>query len=171
MEENEYKVVKVTNISSFAFNGENGARYNGKDFLLEPGESLTLPFYVGEHLAKHLANAIIINEEPKINKLTGKPIESALWSDAKITELMGKIMSDSYSEEKQTPKTANEKMMDKITDLNKTLKDSTVTEDDVINGKDATTYKDKAEIIKELQAKDIPFEAKSSKAELEKLLA
>lgn len=177
--DNEYKIVKITNISNFDFNGEKGARFGGKDFLIEAGKFLLVPFHVGEHLAKHLAHAIIISGAPvrTEKELAGKGSLAPLWDEARISSLMSQIMTDAYTEEKEIVKSADERMADRIKSLNETLNDDVEgnvsaadLKIDTSEKEGSIVVKDKAQVIEELKAKGMAFDPRASKASLEQLL-
>lgn len=179
MNENDLKIVTVTNISDFDFNGELGARFGGRDYLIPAGKSLTVPFHAGEHFAKHLAQAIIIKGAPirTDKELAGKGSSTPLWNEESIKELMTKILSGSYKEEAPVVKSAEDAMVDKIKQLNETIsEDGNMDASSIsINTSESTdgteiVYKDKAQIISELKAKGITFDPRSSKTALEALL-
>jgi len=179
MNESDYKIVRITNISDFDFTGELGARFGGRDFFVPAGESLLVPLTVGDHLATHLARQMMIKEAPKrdAGQLDGKGTDRPLWDDAIIGELKKKIMVDVYEEEKQAPLSEADRMAKKVEELNKVTKP----EEDEGGNIDASgivpvetenpmAYKDKAQIIEELKAKGTSFDARASKAKLEELL-
>jgi hypothetical protein len=178
MNESDYKIVRVTNISNFDFTGELGARYGGRDFFVPAGGSILCPLTVGDHLATHLARQILIQKAPTrdANQIDGKGSDRPLWDDATIDDLKSKIIVDVYEEEKQNPKSEAERLADKVIELNK------VTAPEPSGNIDASgivptestgsalAYKDKAQIISELRAKGVAFDARASKDKLEELL-
>jgi len=179
MNESDYKIVRITNISDFDFTGDLGARFGGRDFFVAAGESLLVPLTAGDHLATHLARQIMIRKSPDRDskQLDGKGSDRPLWDDAVIAELKAKIMVDVYEEEKQTPVSEADRMAQKVEELNKV----TTPEEDKGGNVDASgvvpvetenplAYKDKAQIIEELKAKGTSFDARASKAKLEELL-
>lgn len=181
MNESDYKIVRITNISNFDFTGELGARYAGRDFFVPAGESLLVPLTVGSHLATHLARQILIKKAPIRNEkeTDGKGTDRPLWDDAVIADLKKQIMVEVYEEEKKAPQTEGERMAEKVDELNKVV---TEPEKDTGGNVDASSivpveetnsavvYKDKAQVIEELQKKDIPFDARAGKDRLEELL-
>ena len=120
MNESDYKIVRVTNISNFDFTGELGARFGGRDFFVASGESLLVPLTVGDHLATHLARQILIQEAPirDGSQTDGKGSDRPLWDDAVIKELKDKIMVNVYEEEKQKPVSEADRMAAKVKELN-----------------------------------------------------
>ena len=183
MNESDYKIVRITNISNFDFTGELGARYGGRDFFVQAGESLLVPQTVGEHLATHLARQIMIRKAPgrDLKETDGKGSDRPLWDDSIISELKEKIMVEVYDEEKKAPQSEADRFADKVEELNRV---TTPTEDEVVGGNvDASTivpvegtnsaivYRDKGEVIAALNEKGIGFDARLGKNKLEDLLA
>lgn len=178
--ENDLKVVRVSNISNFDFTAELGARYGGRDFFVPAGGSLLAPFTVGDHLAMHLARQIILKGAPvrDAGETDGKGTDRPLWNDASINALKAKILTDMYSEEKVAPKSEADMLAERVAELNKVRAE---TESNPSTGGSAdtspttttapTVYKDKREVIKELEKRKVTFDARKSKADLEKLLA
>jgi hypothetical protein len=182
MNESDYKIVRITNISDFDFTGELGARFGGRDFFVPAGGSLLVPLTVGNHLAMHLARQILIRKAPirDANQVDGKGSDRPLWDDAVIGELKNKIMAEVYEEEKQAPQSEADRMAAKVAELNKVVEEapeaktggnvdaSGIVPVDEVNS--AVVYQDKAEVIAALNAKGIAFDARGSKANLESLL-
>jgi len=184
MNESDYKIVRITNISDFDFTSELGARFGGRDFFVPAGGSLLTPLTVGDHLATHLARQILIKKAPTRDgsQIDGKGSDRPLWDDAIIAELKAKIMVEVYEEEKQNPKTEAERMADKVIELNKVVApepvptvvggntdaSGVVPVDDNVGS--ALTYQDKGQVIEELQKRGIAFDARVGKSKLEELL-
>ncbi len=177
------KVVRVTNISDFDFTGEIGARYDSVDYTLLAGESKMFPFVLANHLAKHLAQAILIRKAPiRDGKETdGKGSDRPLWDDKVIGELKAKIMTELYSEEREAPKTEAERMRAKVAELNQSEKE---VEKESAGGNapfvgaptettsksDEIVYQDKQQVIQELTKRGIRYDPRSSKTMLESFL-
>lgn len=172
MNENELKIMKVTNISDFDFNGENGARFDGHDYLIKKGEFLRAPYGVALHLAKHLAQAILIRKAPirDEKQVNGRGVDVALFNEENVKKLIDLIMSEDGMDEKlAAKKSEGELTKEKIAALNNsTSSDSNDADDSKIP--ETTTYKDKAEVIAALTEKGIPHDPKLPKAKLEELL-
>jgi hypothetical protein len=167
MNENDTKIVRITNITSFDFTPEMGAMYDGRQFPLRAGETKLFPLTVGEHLATHLARQILIQKAPvrDAKETDGRGTDRPLWDDGAIAGLKAQIMTEVYEEARTPVQTPADAVVKKVEDLNK-----------VAEGTDtppvsATGYKDKAEVIAELNKRGIKFDARKSKADLEKLLA
>lgn len=182
MNESDYKIVRVTNISDFDFTGELGARFGGRDFFVPVGGSILTPLTIGNHLATHLARQILIRKSPirDANQVDGRGSDRPLWDDAIIGELKAKIMVEVYEEEKKTPQTEADRLAAKVAELNKvvaveaTAVGGNVDASTIVPVEDssssAVVYKDKAEVIAELQKKNVSFDARASKSKLEELL-
>lgn len=184
MNESDYKIVRITNISDFDFTGELGARFGGRDFFVPAGGSLLVPLTIGDHLATHMARQIIIRKAPirDANNIDGKGSDRPLWDDSIIGELKAKIMVEVYEEEKKSPQTEADRLAAKVADLNRVVPPEVTTPpiggnadasgivpvDD--NPSSAVVYKDKAEVIAELNKKGVSFDARASKSKLEELL-
>lgn len=166
------KIVRVTNISDFDFTSEMGAMFGGIPYFVPAGKSLLMPKPVGEHLAKHLARQIILRKAPTRDEkeVDGKGSDRNLWDDAVVNNMIARIITDVYEEELPAPRSESEIMRDKITQLN-----AVVASDESKNTDPSvpltSNYVDKAEVILELQRRGITFDARQSKANLEKLLA
>jgi hypothetical protein len=178
MNDSDYKIVRITNISDFDFTGDIGARFAGRDFFIPAGGSLLVPQTVGDHLAMHLARQILIRKAPTrdANQLDGKGSDRPLWDDSAIDEIKAKIMVNVFEEEKKNPLSEAERLAQRVDELNKAVTieggnadASGITPTDVNNS--ALVYKDKAEVIAELEKKGASFDARLSKAKLEELLA
>jgi len=180
MNESDYKIVRITNISDFDFTGELGARFGGRDFFVASGESLLVPLTVGDHLATHLARQILIRKAPvrDVSQTDGKGSDRPLWDDAVIEELKKKIMVEVFEEEKQTPLSEADRMAQKVEELNKVIEPEETQGGNIDasglvptgDSNSAIVYRDKAQIIEELQKKEITFDARASKVNLEALL-
>ena len=183
MNESDYKIVRITNISDFDFTGELGARYGGRDFFIPAGGSLLTPLTVGDHLATHLARQIMIRKAPTrdANQTDGKGSDRPLWDDAAISELKAKIMVEVYEEDKKAPQTEADRMAQRVADLNKVLPPES--KEEVSGNADASgivpvedsasstiVYQDKAQVIEKLKAKGVSFDVRASKTKLEDLL-
>lgn len=180
MNEKDLKIVRVVNPYDFDFDGELGARYGGRDFLIPAGGSLLTPLSVGEHLAKHLAQAKILLDEKKRIPQPGDETRK-LWDDASLQKEIQSLMKDEMTQEKPVVKSADDIMAEKIKEMNKVVEpeeDQTpeaqdadeVETPDGEEGADKVVYKDKAQVIAELKKRNITFDPRSPKATLEALL-
>lgn len=169
-EEDNLEIITIKNIADFDFNGANGARFGGRDYLIPAGETLSAPRHAAEHFAKHLAQAILLKESENKDKKDSLP----LWDETKLSALIAKIKVSSVREEKVVVKSEDEKMADKIKKLNEKIVDdsseSISVRADSIDGSEDVSYKDKAQVISELDAKGVSFDRRASKTVLEALL-
>lgn len=185
------RVVRVTNISNFDFTPEMGARYGGRDFPLRAGEDRLYPFPLADHLATHLARQIVLKKAPirDEKEIDGKGSTIALWDEAGLNALKAKILTDVYTEEKKAPVSQDDLMQQRVADLNASdilPKDESNLTDSPNGALDASAlgipaggpqqgssdlvYKDKAEVIAELQKRGKIFNPRASKASLETML-
>lgn len=158
------KIVRVTNISNFDFTAEMGAMYGGVPYFVPAGKSLLMPMPVGKHIATHLARQIMLRKAPTRDdrEIDGKGSDRKLWDAAGVDELVAKIVTNVYEEQVAAPQSEAQILAAKVEELNKTTPPETTVS--------ATTYKDKAEVIAELEKRSIPFNPRTTKANLEKLL-
>lgn len=177
MNEQDIKIVRVRNIFDFDFTGELGARYGGRDFVIPAGKSLLAPQSIGRHLAVHLARQSLIRNAPVRDgsETDGKGSERPLWNEEQLEELVGRIVTDEFEEEKPAAVNEADRILARVEALNETFPVTPeVGEPPVGTGKppvlDGRVYADKAEVIAELEKRNIKFNARLSKANLEKLL-
>jgi hypothetical protein len=171
---NDFKVVTLKNISDFEFTPVLGAMYDGRPIFgktgksIEPGEELQFPYHVGHRIATNLAKQILVREIPAPVYGKGDPAQSPAGnaiSDERINELVGEILVGQYTEEKPIQESETEMLMKKFEELNKTVESLT-------NKKETPDgFKDKQEVIAELEKREIQHDKRKSKDELEKLLA
>jgi hypothetical protein len=169
MENNDGKIVKFTNISDKDFTHPFG----GMPYFVKAGETMMFPYYLGKHLAKHLARRIFLDGDKSASTYdpsdktggTGAP----LWNDAQEADMMNRILSDVYEEQRPAQKSEMDLLREQVEALNSlmTSKDEAPL---VSSETDVTTYKDKAQVIQALKDREIPYDARKTKAELLKLL-
>lgn len=180
---NDYKVVTFCNKSDLDFTPELGCMYDSRPIFgasgasIKPGESVVLPYHVGSLLAKNLAKAVLNAQASK--DTPGIPTGVPLWDESGLREMQQSFLTEMYSEEKPAEVSETDKLMAKVEEY-KSLVDQLLPQDDeepteaeTESEEDAApvTYKDKSEVIAELRKRDIKFDARKSKADLEKLLA
>lgn len=179
MNDNDLKVVRITNISNFDFTGELGARYAGRDFFVPAGKSMLVPFTLGDHLATHLARQILLKEAPTrdASQTDGKGSDRPLWSDGIIEELKKKILTEVYEEQRTPILSEADRIAEKVKELNKLTAPTETGGNGDASGLVSTegstgeiSYKDKSEVIAELQKRGTKFDARATKANLEMLL-
>ena len=172
--QNDFKVVTLKNISDFEFTPALGAKYDGRSIFgkagqpIAPGEELQFPYHVGKRLAINLAKQIQLKKIPAPVFGKGDPtaeVAGHILSDETINALVSKILVNEYSEEKPVTENETEKLMKKFEELNKTVESLTSKKIS------PTGFKNKQEVIAELESKEIQHDKRKTKDELEKLLA
>jgi len=93
-------------------------------FTVKAGETITFPFDVGVHLARHLARKILIRgdkgatswraDDPTNNGGNGFPI----WNAETEETMIRKILGESFTVESEREKSDIEKLQDEIKRLN-----------------------------------------------------
>jgi len=175
---NDYRVVTFTNKTDFAFTPELGCMYDSRPIFgksgasVESGESVVLPFHVGNLLAKNLAKASMNRAAPEDAK--GIPTGVSLWSEESLQIRQASYLTKMYSEDKPAQISETDKLMAKVEEY-KALVDKLIPvehkkEEVETNLETSDGYKDKADVIAELEKRQIKFDARKSKADLEKLL-
>ena len=157
------KTVVFENIADFDFTPEMGAMYGGIGYPVKAGERKLYPWDLADHLATHLARQMYLKKDSSLSTYDPKdPTEglgATLWTDEKIAALKAKMLGEPVLAAKEATLTEAQKVQAKVAELNQVEPEiSTV------------GYRDKAEVIAELQKKGIQFDARRSKVELEKLL-
>ena len=158
------RVVTFTNIADFDFTPQLGAMFGGVGYPVLTGEVKLYPWDLADHLAGALAKQMFLKKDKSVigtydpNDTTGG-MGAVLWTDAKIAEVKGKILGEPIIGQKEVVMTEAQKTEAKVKELNELEPEIS-----------ATGYKDKAEVIAELQKKGVTFDARRSKSELEKLL-
>ena len=179
---NDYKVVAFHNSTSFRFTPEMGCMFDGRPINgvtgepgVGPGETMTVPYHIGHQLALNLAKVSITKDAPVLDA-AGIPTGVPMWDDARLITLKNSYLKELYVEEKAKVLTETDKLMAKVEEY-KAMVDSLVSKKDkvaeaeVIQLTDGPrTYVDKAEVLAELTKRGIKFDARVTKAELEKLL-
>lgn len=173
MNEKDTKIVRFRNIFDFDFTPEMGAMYGGIPYFVPAGGSLLCPLSLAEHLATHLARHSIINKAPirDEGELDGRGKDRPLWDDNVIAAIGAKLITEAYTEDRPAIRTEAEVLADRVKQMNDAFpKEETASEAEQ-PVETPKTYQDKAEVIAELNARGIKFNARLSKANLEKLLA
>lgn len=172
VENNDAKIVRITNIADFDFTPELGAMYGGVPYFVASGQSLLAPYGVGYHLARALARQIFLQGAPgrTDKELAGKGKDKPLWDDDSLKRKIEEIMTEEYAEEKPPVLTQDQIMQEKVKELNKDMEKIEDNSDEELEVKDPKTYKDKGEVIEALKAKGIKFDARKSKTALEEML-
>jgi hypothetical protein len=157
------KTVVFENIADFDFTPTLGAMYGGVGYPVLSGERKLFPWDLADHLAGALAKQMFLKQDKSAtqfdpNDKTGG-LGAVLWNDEKIDALKKRMLGEPVLAAKETVMTEAEKVQAKVSELNKLEPEIS-----------AVGYKDKAEVILELQKKGIKFDARQSKVTLEKLL-
>jgi len=168
----DYKVVTFKNISDFDFTPALGAMFNSRPIFgkakqgcIAVGEELFFPYHIGRRLAINLAKQMLLQTDKAPVYGEGDPSRSAsLFGDEQINAKVALILVNEYREEKPAKETETDILLKKFEELNK------VVEDLKASKVETQGYKDKAEVIAELEKREITFDRRKSKAELEKLL-
>lgn len=179
---NDYKVVTLNNKTDFDFTPEIGAMYDGRPIFgisgepcIKAGESVVLPYHVGNLLATNLAKAAMVRKAPATDP-AGIPTGVPLWDETSFQVLKASYLTEMYSEGKPAAMSETDKLMAKVAELQTFVEknigpvEGAKKEDIIEIPTDTTTYSDKADVIAELTKRDIKFDARKSKAELEKLI-
>lgn len=148
------KVVTFTNISEEEFEHS----YNGQVYFVAAGETLILPFSLADHLAKHLARKILISQDKIVSvkdDVTGG-LGAPIWSEEAVNALKAKILGEVESRKQDLPKSEDEILREKISELNQVADEPA----------DAETYRSKKDVIEALEAKGKPVDVRKTKDEL-----
>lgn len=185
---NDFKVVTFHNSTDFGFTPDMGCMYDGRPINgkngspgIDAGESLTLPYYIGHRLAENLAKIAMLRMAPEVDK-SGIPTGVPLWDSVKLMNMKSSYITELYSEQKPIAMSETDKLMAKVEELKKFVQENIPAKNlsatpsietlidlgpvNPVQGK----YQDKAEVIAELNKRGIKFDARSNKANLEKLL-
>lgn len=184
---NDFKVVVFQNTTDFTFTPEMGCMYDGRPIFgitgapgINAGESLTVPYHIGQVIARNLAKRVLNTSSAATVDLAGIPTGVAVWSAEKLEEMKNSYLKEMYSEEKPVAMSETDKLMAKVEEYKKMveglIQTKGVQETAIPIVENApttspTTFQDKAEVIAELTKRGIKFDARQNKATLEKLLA
>lgn len=178
---NDYKVVTLHNKTDFDFTPEIGAMYDGRPIFgisgepcIKAGESIVLPYHVGNLLATNLAKAVMVRKAPTTDQ-AGIPTGVPLWDENSFQNTKAMFLTELYTEAKATPMTETDRLMAKVAELQNFVEKNigpveTVKEETTEIETTPATYSDKADVIAELTKRGIKFDARKSKSELEKLI-
>lgn len=162
------KIAKFTNIAEFDFTPELGAMYGGQPFFVAAGASVTYPYGLATHLAQALAKQILLKGDRSATTYDPKDpsggLGQPLWNEQSLQDLAARMVSDVNETPQERPLSEAEQVAKKVEEMN-TFNRANNTPAIPDGG-----YKDKKEVIEALQAKGLAFDARKSKAELEKLL-
>jgi hypothetical protein len=181
--QNDFKVVEFHNSTDFDFTPEMGCMYDGRPIFgisgakgILAGERINLPYHIGHRLAVNLAKQAQIRlappHDPRETNLVGKP----LWTDESLEALKNSFLTELYSEDKPASMSQTDMLMAKYEELknlvtmNLTQPKAASIETPTPSPEVAVVYSDKAEVMAELTKRGIKFNARDSKATLEKLI-
>jgi len=184
---NDLKVVTFHNSTDICFTPAMGCMYDGRAIHgekalkgenpfggIDAGESILLPYHVGHRLATNLAKVAILKTAPAVDP-AGIPTGVPLWDTARLENLKKSYITDQYSETAPIAVSETDKLMAKVEELRKFVEQNVSKGDaptePVVTTEAPTGYKDKAEVIAELTKREIKFDARQNKDNLEKLLA
>lgn len=168
---NEGKVVMFTNITDQDFSHPWG----GHPYFVKAGETVPLPFYLGDHLATHLARKILLATDKGARAYDPKDLTNAnglgtpIWNQETENQMKAKILGDTFTQEAMRPKSEHELLREQVEQLKKLFEErqlSNVAPPTSLDG-----YKDKGEVIAELKKLGQPVDARKSKDKLEEQLA
>lgn len=160
----ELVICTIKNIADFDFTPELGAMYGGRSFFVKPGEELLAGEPAAYRLAVNLAKAILVSKMPLPVHGTGDDRSAmGVWGDDDVEKLVSQIIISTSKEEKAPVLTSDERIFAKIEELNKWKESMEEKATD-------SSFKDKADVIAELEKREIKFDRRKGKAELEKLL-
>lgn len=187
---NDFKVVTFTNKENFAFTPDLGCMYDSRPIFgksgssIEPGESIVLPYHVGNLLAKNLGKQAMVRNAPA--DAAGVPTGVPIWSEVSLKSRQASYLTQMYVEDKPVAMSETDRLMAKVEEykamveqlIPKTevarpeedVEPEPTTDNQTATTNDPVAYKDKSEVIAELTKRQIKFDARKSKAELEKLL-
>jgi len=188
---NDFKVVKFTNSTDFTFTPEMGCMFDGRPISgisgeagIKAGESMTLPYHVGNRLATNLAKVVKVKRAP-IKDEENNPLGKPLWSDEDLEALKKSFLTDLYTEERPVIVTETDRLMAKVEEYKAMVdalmkKEGTIEEkkENTVETTDASTqdapsprvFADKQEVLAELESRGIKHDKRASKANLEELL-
>lgn len=183
---NDFKVVTFHNSESFGFLPEMGCMYDGRPINgkngspgIDAGETITLPYHIGQRLAVNLAKIAMLRMAPEVDK-AGIPTGVPLWDTAKLEIMKNSYVTELYTEAKPIAMSETDKLMAKVEEYKKMV-DTLMTKNEpkiedrsgemTANSSDQKSYLDKSEVIAELTKRGIKFDARQNKSNLEKLLA
>lgn len=185
---NDFKVVSFHNSESYRFAPEMGCMFDSVTINgnqggpgIMAGETVVLPYHIAHLLARNLAKYSMTISSGITTQVDaeGKPIVKSMWNDVELESKKNSYLTELYSEEKPVKMSETDILMARVAEYMKltdekiaslqggtAIKEAEPTED-----ADGMTYKDKAEVIAELDKRGIKHSKRDSKDTLEKLLA
>lgn len=186
---NDYKVVTFHNSTEFGFTPELGCMYDGRSINgingspgIDAGEKITLPYHIGHRLAINLAKRVLNTSQAATVDKAGVPTGEPIWSESRLKELASTYITELYAETKPIAQSQTDLLMAKVEEYKKMvdslvakttqpeeIKDPVV-EKPVDPTVEPKVFVDKQEVIAELEKRNIKFDRRQTKANLEKLL-
>lgn len=180
---NDYKVVEFHNPTDFTFTPEMGCMFDGRPIFgitgapgINAGESLTLPYHIGQRLATNLAKIVQLRRAPALDP-AGIPTGVPLWSPENLETLKNSYIKELYAETKPIAQTETDRLMAKVEEYKKMVDNLMANQPAAaapVAASEASTtprvFQDKQEVIAELEKLGIQHDKRSTKANLEKLL-
>ena len=182
---NDFKVVSFHNSTSFGFTPEMGCMYDGRPINgkngspgIDPGETVILPYYVGQQLAINLAKRVLNTSQAATVDAVGVPTGVPIWSKERLEQEKNKFLTELYTEDKPVMQSETDKLMAKVEEYKSMVEKllpkaevETVVEKPTEVKTETKVYQDKQEVIAELEKRGIKFDRRQSKENLVKLLA
>lgn len=165
---NDFKVVEFHNSTSFDFTPALGAMYDSRPLLVKSGEKKQYPYHVGHLLARNLAKAVLMSKAPE-KDLVVNPVGVPLWGEDALEKLKNSFLTELYDEEKPIMQSETDKLIAKVAELEKRFNEKS--QEPSVTPESVNSFKDKAEVIAELEKRGIAHDKRKNKAELETLLA
>ncbi len=190
----DHIVVSFHNNTDFIFTPQMGCMYdgraiNGKSAMegsipggIDVGETMQLPYHIGNQLALNLAKISMMRMAPR-KDVDGIPTGVPLWDEPKLMETKASFITELYTDAKPIAQSQTDILMAKVEALNKMVEGLTgkteiptqpapvITSNDIPPVTTNTVYQDKAEVIAELTKRNVVHDKRKNKSELEKLLA
>jgi hypothetical protein len=178
---NDTRVVTFHNATNFGFTPEMGCMYDGRPINgqkgapgIDIGETMILPYHVGKTLALNLAKRVMNTSPAATTDATGIPTGVPIWSADKLEELQNKYLTDLYKEARPVAQSQTDILMAKVEEYKKMTEELLAQHRPQVATPVVTSsptgYQDKAEVIAELEKRNIAHDKRKNKAELEKLL-
>lgn len=165
----ELVICTFKNVADFDFTPELGAMFGGRPYFVKQGEEILLPEPAAFRMAVNLAKAILIKGMPGPEHGKGDD-RSAIgqFNEDNVMKLVDSIIVTTNREEKKPILSEADRIAEKVEELNKFKQDILAEVEKKLARE--TGYKDKGEVIEELEKRGITFDRRKGKTELEKLL-
>lgn len=173
---NDFKVVSFHNSTDFGFTPDMGCMYDGRGINgkngspgIDAGETVILPYHIGHQLALNLAKIAILKTAPNVDP-AGIPTGVPLWDTTRLDALKRSYLKELYTESKPLAMSETDKLMAKVEEYKKTVDALLANKQESPVSPDGSSFKDKQEVILELEKRGIKHDKRTNKSELEKLL-